>query len=75
MSPFPFPRSASRTSCLLLALALASSVVSAQQQRPPPRRPAAQPAPKTDSTAKDTAQIKAIVPSLPMGSVFGTVYD
>ena len=71
MSPFP-----SRTSCLLLALALASSVVSSQQRRPPARRPAAQPAPKTDSAAaKDTAQAKAVVPSLPMGSVFGTVYD
>lgn len=67
-----------RVACLALAVTLAGSAAAAQQQRRPPTRrpPAQQAATKKDSAAtKDTTKVPAVVPSLPMGSVFGTVYD
>ena len=76
MPTFPLPRFASRASGLLVALALVGSVASSQQRRPPARKPTTQQAAKKDTAAaKDTTSVKPIVPSLPMGSVFGTVYD
>lgn len=74
MLPFSLSRFAFRASSVVVALALATAV-GAQQRRPPVRRPA-QAAPKKDSVlSKDTATVKPVVPSLPMGTVFGTVYD
>ncbi|MGH7713181.1 MAG: carboxypeptidase regulatory-like domain-containing protein [Gemmatimonadaceae bacterium] len=66
-------------SCSVLLLGALLPVASSAQQRRPPvpaRRPAAQaPAKKDSSAAKDTAKVAAVVPSMPMGTVFGTVFD
>lgn len=68
-----FPHSLVALCALLLSVAFAPDLIGAQQRRPPARRPAAAAAPK-DTTAKDSAKA-TVVPSTPMGVVFGTVFD
>lgn len=59
--------------CALLFLSLLlPSLAGAQQRRPPARRAAP---PARDTAAKDTAKAAPIVPSLPVGTVFGAVFD
>lgn len=57
---------------MVLALTVAG-MLNAQQRRPPARG-AAQAA-KKDSAANDSVKSQQVVPSMPMGSIFGTVYD
>lgn len=57
-----------------LALFVSASALSAQQRRPPAGRPPTQ-APAKDTVAKDSAKAAMVVPSAPMGSIFGTVFD